>query len=67
MMHNIKIECDKLPKIDVFVDGVNVSNKITSFTLFCKGGSLPVLEVTLPVNGIDISLQGEVEKKCDPY
>lgn len=26
-MNNIKIKCDKLPKIDVFVDGVNISNK----------------------------------------
>lgn len=65
-MNNIKIKCDKLPKIDVFVDGVNISNKITSFTLTCNALSVPVLEVTLPVREMDITLQGQVEEKCDP-
>ena len=65
-MNNIKIKCDKLPKIDVFVDGVNISNKITSFKLTCNALSVPVLEVTLPVREMDITLQGQVEEKCDP-
>lgn len=62
-MNDIKIGCDKLPKIDVFLDGVNISDKITSFTLSCKGGSLPVLEVTPPIFEVDISLPGEVVVK----
>lgn len=66
-MNNIKIKCDELPKIDVFVDGVNISNKIISFTLFCEGGGLPVLEVTIPVREMDISLQGMVKEKCVLY
>lgn len=65
-MNNIKIKCDKLPKIDVFVDGVNISNKITSFKLTCNASSVPVLEVTIPVSEMDITLQGQVEEKCDP-
>ena len=65
-MNNIKIKCDKLPKIDVFVDGVNISNKITSFKLTCNVLSVPVLEVTTPVREMDITLQGQVEEKCDP-
>ena len=62
-MNAIKIKCDKLPKIDVFVDGVNISNKITSFTLTCDALSVPVLEVTIPTSEIDITLQGKVGKK----
>lgn len=62
-MNAIKIKCDKLPKIDVFVDGVNISNKITSFTLTCDALSVPVLEVTIPTSEIDIALQGKVEEK----
>ena len=65
-MNAIKIKCDKLPKIDVFVDGVNISNKITSFKLTCNAFSVPVLEVTIPVREMDITLQGQVEEKCDP-
>ena len=62
-MNDIKIKCEKLPKIDVIVDGVNISDKITTFTLSCKGGELPVLEVTLPFFEADISLPGEVVVK----
>ena len=62
-MNAIKIKCDKLPKIDVFVDGVNISNKTTSFTLTCDALSVPVLEVTIPTSEIDITLQGKVEEK----
>lgn len=59
-MNDIKIKCNKLPKIDVLVNGVNISDKITSFTLSCEAGSLPVLEVTLSPFEMDISLPGEV-------
>lgn len=62
-MNDIKIKSDKIPIIDVFVDGVNISKKITSFTLSCDALSVPILEVTIPVHEMDISLQGQVEEK----
>lgn len=66
-MNDIKIKCDKFPRIDLFVDGVNISDKITSFTLFGEAGSLPLLEVTFLLRGeLDIALQGEVRQKCAP-
>lgn len=61
-MTECKIVCEALPRISLIVDGVDISSKVHWFELSCRGGEVPQLKVSMPLDKLDVSLPCAVER-----